>query len=500
MQAGGSGTIDETRSPTTAATGLGSGQAETAAEARLHMAINRLGLLHPGLCAREHTTLPQKLLIGTLLALLAAGLAASPIGTLYALGTLLNLVFVLTILLRLYAVLHLPSPRAASPVDGPAGEELPLYTILVPLLREERVVASLIRHLTALDYPSERLDIKLIFEAGDAATLDAARAVAPPAWFEFVIVPRGGPQTKPKALNYALEAARGDLVVVYDAEDRPDVDQLRKAASAFAAANERLTCLQAGLNYYNADVNGLTAQASIEYASLFGGLLPALQRLRLPIPLGGTSNHFRTDALRAVGGWDAFNVTEDADLGIRIARFGYRCEMLPSATLEEACRRPADWLRQRTRWLKGWLQTYLVHMRHPLLLARQLGARGFIGFQIVLGAQVLSLLAHPLFIVFMVFEAANGRLFGAPAGWFARLFWTLAVGNFIFGYLVSIGLGFATLRRAGLARLGPHLALMPLYWLAISLATFRALLHYLVRPFHWEKTEHGLDGDASGRG
>lgn len=464
----------------------------------LDEAIHGLDRRHPGFSAREGTLPAQRLLLWLLVAALAAGLLVSPVETLYGLGALLNLVFICSVLLRVHAALRLP-PETAGEQPTPAAEQLPVYSILVPLYREERVVAGLVRHLAALDYPRERLDICLILEQDDEATLAAARAVSPPDHFRFVVVPEALPRTKPKALNYALQQARGEFVVVFDAEDRPEPDQLLQAVAAFARADDRLACLQAPLDYYNAADNWLTRQAMIEYVSLFRGLLPALQRLRLPIPLGGTSNHFRAGVLRALGGWDAFNVTEDADLGMRLARFGYRCEMLDSATHEEACARGGDWLRQRTRWLKGWLQTYLVHMRRPLLLWRQLGAHGFFGFQIVLGAQVLSLLAHPVFMLFMLEEAANGRLFNDPAAWYGWPFWLLALGNLGLGYLSSIWLGAATLRRAGCSRLLPHLALMPLYWLAMSLAAFRALVHYVTKPFHWEKTAHGIsrfDDDA----
>lgn len=475
---------------------------------RLHRAIHGLGERFEGLSAREKTTYPQKLVLSFLFGLLAGGLVLSPIGTLYVLGGALNIFFLYSLLLRLYAASTLATGLVeGGPLEGVAplervfDEQLPIYTILVPLFREHRVVGQLIDNLLALDYPRDKLDIKLIFEENDEVTIAAARACAPPTCFEFVIVPSAQPQTKPKALNYALSGARGHYVVVYDAEDRPDTDQLRKAVAVFEQANEvhlpgegdrPLACLQAGLNHYNIDENWLARQFTIEYTSLFDGLLPALQRLDLPIPLGGTSNHFRTDVLEKIGGWDAFNVTEDADLGIRLMRFGYRCGVLSSTTYEEACCRPRDWVCQRTRWLKGWLQTYLVHMRHPVTLFRDLGARGFAGFQIILGAQVLSLVAHPIFIVFMISEAWRGHLFEMPYGVLSTVFWVLAIGNFILGYTVAIWLGFATLKRRAYGRLYGQLFLMPVYWLLISFATFRALVHYVVKPFHWEKTEHGL--------
>ncbi len=460
----------------------------------LYQAIHGLGDNYKDLSARDQTTYPQILVFAFFFGLLGGGMLLAPFATLYALGGVLNLLFLYSVLLRIAAVWAIPLLPGEKPQTGSLipDEKLPVYTILVPLFREQKIVGQLIENLLALDYPEDRLDIKLIFEQEDEETLRAARACASCAHFEFVIVPKASPQTKPKALNYALASARGDYVVVYDAEDRPQKDQLRKAVAAFRAGDADLACLQAGLNHYNIDENWLARQFTIEYTSLFDGLLPALQRLGLPIPLGGTSNHFRTELLRKIGGWDAFNVTEDADLGIRLVRFGYRCEMLPSTTYEEACCRPRDWVRQRTRWLKGWLQTYLVHMRHPVMLFNQLGARGFAGFQIILGAQVLSLIAHPIFIAFMIYGAFLGVLFDRPQGIFGLFFWTLAVGNFVFGYGVAIWLGFVTAKRRGLGRLYWQLPLMPFYWLLISFAAFRALIHYVIRPFFWEKTEHGV--------
>jgi glycosyltransferase XagB len=181
-----------------------------------------------------------------------------------------------------------------------------------------------------------------------------------------IVVPCGLPQTKPRALNYALCFARGSLLTIYDAEDIPDPRQLRRAAAAFAVLPQDTACLQAELVFDNANENWLTRQFTIEYAMLFGMILPALAAHRLPLPLGGTSNHFRIDALRRAGAWDAYNVTEDADLGIRLARLGFDTDTITSCTYEEANVSLRNWMRQRTRWMKGFLATWLVHMREPL--------------------------------------------------------------------------------------------------------------------------------------
>ncbi len=145
-----------------------------------------------------------------------------------------------------------------------------------------------------------------------------------PPHFEVIVVPQGSPQTKPRALNYALQFCRGSLLTIYDAEDIPEPNQLREVARKFSGAGEKLACLQAQLSFYNPNENWLTRQFTAEYATLFGLILPALAAHNLPLPLGGTSNHFRTRNLRQIGGWDPYNVTEDADLGLRLARLGYR--------------------------------------------------------------------------------------------------------------------------------------------------------------------------------
>ena len=222
------------------------------------------------------------------------------------------------------------------------------------------------------DYPRSKLDIKLVVERDDEAARRALKSLDLPARYEIVVAPSGLPATKPRALNVALPAARGALVVVYDAEDEPDADQLRLAAARFAA-EPYVHCLQAALTIDNAADSWISAMFAIEYATLFDLIDPGFAALDLPIPLGGTSNHFRVDTLKRVGGWDAWNVTEDADLGMRLASAGARVGALASSTTEEAPAEFAAWFRQRVRWQKGWMQTLIVHSRRPLRFARALG-------------------------------------------------------------------------------------------------------------------------------
>ncbi|MGH1350753.1 MAG: glycosyltransferase [Methyloligellaceae bacterium] len=460
---------------------------------------------HPYCSASRGMSLYQKFSLLTLLIASIASVIAFPEITLFAASILLSVLFFPVVWLRFQAcILTFKRPfntakagtelarswrHAASGLSSDAT--LPVYTLLVPIFKEKDVLFNLIQALLRLDYPAAKLDVKLIFEECDHETLDVAQSFCIPDHFEFIIVPDSQPRTKPKALNYAMQFARGDYVVIYDAEDQPEPDQLKKAVTAFRMAPESVACLQARLSFYNASENWLTRQFSIEYNSLFSGILPTLQSLDFPIPLGGTSNHFRMSALKKTGGWDAFNVTEDADLGMRLYRSGYTCRVLNSVTWEEATCSIKAWIPQRTRWIKGWVQTYVVHMRNPLRLYRQLGSRGFWGFQVTIGGFLMSAFIHPLFLAFLLFAFATNS-----TGVFWQLFqdpyWVISALNLIMGYSTAMCLGVIVSWQSGRKRLIPFVITMPLYWLLISCAAYRAFYQYFRNPFLWEKTTHGV--------
>lgn len=366
-------------------------------------------------------------------------------------------------------------------------EKLPFYTVMIPLFRESAVLPKLISSLKRIDYPADKLQIMLLFEEEDTEMIRDARLIDLPERFLRLIIPASQPQTKPKACNYAIQLARGDLLVVYDAEDNPPADQLRLAASFFCNSGDEVACLQAQLNFFNWHENWLTRQFAIEYGALYDLLLPALAKLGIPIPLGGTSTHFRTHALREVGAWDPFNVTEDADLGYRFAANGYKCGFFHSTTHEEANCEPMNWLRQRTRWLKGWMQTYLVRMRHPVTFYRTVGPLGFITFQIMMGGFITSALAHPIFYLMLLFES-DGLLSLDPGSGTAFYF----TATLLSGYVSTIAAGIAAvLVRRRFSLLLSCLA-TPFCWMLISVAAYRAAIQLITRPFHWEKTTHGL--------
>jgi glycosyltransferase XagB len=425
-------------------------------------------------------------LMGVLLALTIFALVPGAAIALSA--TLLCPLFLATAALRLSSVFYRRRSKRRS--NRPDDAELPIYTIICALYREANVAGDLVAAIRALDYPREKLDVKLVLEADDLETKRALDRLdlGPP--FEIIVAPAVGPRTKPKALNVALPLARGQFTVVYDAEDAPESDQLRLAVEKFMASDSRLACVQASLTIDNTADNWLARMFTADYAGQFDVFLPGLAALRLPFPLGGSSNHFRTAALRQIGGWDPYNVTEDADLGIRLYRLGYRASILPSATYEEAPARFVAWLKQRTRWYKGWMQTWLVHMRRPGALVRDLGPGGAVIFQLVLGCNVLAALVHPAFIIALccAFLAAPAPQAVAAITDVAPIF----AATILCGYASTIVLGLAGLARRGLVRHGWVLALTPLYWLLLSLAAWRAFFQLLSEAQRWEKTEHGL--------
>jgi cellulose synthase/poly-beta-1,6-N-acetylglucosamine synthase-like glycosyltransferase len=386
-------------------------------------------------------------------------------------------------------------------VDAIPDQELPPYTILVPLYREAHMVPELIRHLEELDYPKHLLDIRLLFEHDDPDTFAAAAALRLPYRYTFVRIPPVGPKTKPKACNYGLLGAKGEFVVIYDAEDRPEPDQLKKAVCAFRTLPPSVACLQAELQFHNGRGNLLTQWFTQEYSNWFGLLLPGLMALDVPIPLGGTSNHFRTAVLQEVGAWDPHNVTEDADLGIRLYKRGYRTAMLDAVTWEEANPHVGNWLRQRTRWIKGYMVTWIVHMRHPVRLLREMGVRGFLGFQsMVLGTALLPLLNlwfWGMLAWWLLWHPAWIRaLFPGPLYYMAALL--LWVGNFLFSYGQLVGMYAAAERRRRQRPrllthdLVPSAVLSPVYWLLITVAAYRAVWELVRSPYHWAKTHHGF--------
>ncbi|MGR3640095.1 glycosyltransferase family 2 protein [Alterinioella nitratireducens] len=342
--------------------------------------------------------------------------------------------------------------------DDPEPAQWPALTILLPVYREPSVIAELARAMRALDYPSP--EIVLLVEEDDQETR-AALDFWP---YRVLVVPDGKPRTKPRAVNYGLLHTRGEVVVIFDAEDRPAPDQPKRAVARMVADPD-CAVVQAVLA---CDHDGpLIARLwALEYAVLFRGVLPMLDWLGLPFLLGGTSQYLRRDALMEVGAFDAHNVTEDADLSLRLAR-NYAFHTVMSATGEEAPVTVTSWVKQRSRWLKGFCQTTMVHWKDDLPW------RARLAFALQLPVQLLCIASHPIGLAVMISD---------PDG-------PLAVMLFA-GYALTIITFMIAAYRSG--RRVRDAMVMPVYCCLHVVALVIAVVELVVAPSLWRKTTHGI--------
>lgn len=389
--------------------------------------------------------------------------------------------------LKTSSMIHVSDEEAMMLTD----EELPVYTVLLPVYDEPSIVSNLINGVGRLEYPTEKLEILLLVEEDDIATQTALLG-ADMQSVRIVLVPPSMPRTKPKACNYgmSLPDLKGEMVTIYDAEDIPDPLQLRRAVAAFRRVSPEIGCLQARLAYFNEQQNVLTRWFSLEYDQWFGVVLPAVQELRGVVPLGGTSNHMKAKVWREIGGWDEFNVTEDADLGVRLARHGYRTLILDSITLEEANSDVVNWIRQRSRWYKGYLQTMLVHLRSPSELRTTIGIGATLRLINMTGGVPLTAAVNLVFWFTMLVWVLGRPQFVAEV--FPPITYYICLVLFIVGAPLSVFVGLVVTQALGKPYLWWAALLAPLYWLLQSIAALKALYQLVFRPFFWEKTVHGL--------
>jgi cellulose synthase/poly-beta-1,6-N-acetylglucosamine synthase-like glycosyltransferase len=407
---------------------------------------------------------------------------------------------------------------------------LPDYAVLLPVHKEANMLRHLVTRINKLEYPRQRLHVLLLIESDDEETLAAAREIGlqfdtdpqggdgfgsgfagaaspapsahPLSHVTVVVIPPGGPKTKPNAMNVAMRKVTDlgcTFLTIFDAEDRPEPDQLLKAIGTFRLAPPELVCLQAELAFWNDDTNWVSALYWIAYKIHFVRFLPGLAKLGLPIPLGGTSNHFKVSALRDAAlpdgsVWDAHNLTEDADLGARLISAGYRIQLLTSVTLEEAPVNSRVVDKQQRRWKGGYLQTGLVHTRHPLRAIRRMGLVRWFCFNLLMLGTPFSFMINP------VFYALTLTYFVTRTHVITELFPTviyypslalLVVGNFVLVFeLILTCLEEANSTRGRYSLLW-YMMLAPLMWLWMSYSTYVATWELLTGKRGWHKTPHG---------
>ncbi len=442
-------------------------------------------------------SLAQKFIVWSLILAVIAGLIITPLATTLVIIGVLSAIYFIDVVFNIGVVLkslHFPPEIQiqTNEINSLNDKDLPIYTILCPLYREAEVLPNFLESIEKLDWPKEKLDVILLLEEDDKETVEEISRQKLPWYVRVLVTPDSQPKTKPKACNYGLAHAKGEYLVIYDAEDRPDADQLKKAYLGFRNSSEKVVCLQAKLNYFNPHQNLLTRFFTVEYSLWFDVMLPGLQSINTVIPLGGTSNHFRTKTLHELQGWDPFNVTEDCDLGVRIFKRGWSTAIIDSLTLEEANSNWGNWVRQRSRWLKGYMQTYLVHMRNPIEFILKNGWHAFV-FQLIIGARISFMLINPIlwlttisyFALYAYVGPAIEEIF--PSVIFYVAVFSLLVGNFSYIYNYMIG----AMKREHYS-LVKYVYLIPIYWLVASYAAAVAAYQLIVKPHYWEKTVHGL--------
>lgn len=470
--------------------------------AALVEAVDGLRSRFPDDSAAVAFTRPQKIIGVSLVAVVIACAVVWPTTTAAVLVSLMTVVYILALADRLLifgrglvnGALMIPAEQARAIPDA----ELPTYTVLVPAYNEPEVVGDLIANMHALDYPEDKVQVLLLLEADDDVTIDAASGLADDAMVTVVLVPPADPRTKPKACNYGLAFATGDIITIYDAEDEPDPLQLRRVAAAFAEADDDVVCIQGKLSFHNANDNILTRWFTADYGIWFGFLLPGIMASRSPIPLGGTSNHFRRSLLDEIGSWDPYNVTEDADLGVRIAARGYRTAVLDSVTMEEANVDGINWIRQRSRWYKGYMQTWLVHMRRPRRLLATLGPLSVYRFTLLLaGTPVIACVNMVFWLILLIWitgqPTAITALFPGPI-------YYLALISLVFGNSAAIYMNLIAIREDRRSGLFFSALLVPAYWAMMSVAAIKGMWQLITNPSYWEKTVHGLTAGGAKAG
>lgn len=453
--------------------------------------------LNPNSSALHTFTFSQKFAIFLMFLALVAGFLLNFLTTLKILVAGLSFIYFTDVVFNLFLILRsLQSPPEISPsaedLAALKDSDLPMYSILCPLYKEANILPHFLDAIAKMDWPKNKLDVMLLLEEDDVETVKAAQNMDLPKYVRIIVVPDSQPKTKPKACNYGLNFAKGEYLVIYDAEDIPDPLQLKKVFVGFQQSPDEIRCIQAKLNYHNPHQNLLTRFFTAEYSLWFDVVLTGLQSINTTLPLGGTSNHFKTADLIALQGWDPFNVTEDCDLGIRLFKKGYKTAIVDSVTLEEANSSWKNWLRQRSRWIKGYMQTYLIHMRHPVQFTRDHGLHALI-FQLTVGGKIAFMFINPfmwiLTLSYFTLNAVVGPAIESlyPSVVFYMAITSLLLGNFLFIYYYMIGV--AKREHWGVMK---FVFLVPIYWLAVSVAACIALKQLITNPHYWEKTLHGL--------
>ncbi|WP_194966725.1 glycosyltransferase [Rickettsia endosymbiont of Cardiosporidium cionae] len=377
----------------------------------------------------------------------------------------------------------IPSPTVMNIFN--TKKYFPVYTILIPMYKETEIIQSIIKSVMKLNYPTDRLDIKFIIESDDHSMIKALAILNIPKYIQVIKVPKSFPRTKPKALNYVMDYVIGEYLVIYDADDIPDPNQLLTVLDIFNKLDNQHVCVQTKLNFYNYDQNLLTRFLNLEYSLWFQYLIKGLNILNLPIPLGGTSNHFKTFVLRKIGGWDSYNVTEDADIGLRLYAKGYKTHVTTdTTTFEEAPFQIKNWLTQRSRWIKGFIQTLCIFIINASEY-KKLSVLEIISIYVFIGCSTYCFITMPMFIIFSIIVDKQNKFINSLCN--INILLTLSY------FYISAFVVVKDMYKGNWIKKSITILLWPVYFILHSIAAYKALIECIYFPFKWNKTLHKFD-------
>ncbi len=361
-------------------------------------------------------------------------------------------------------------------------KEFPLVTILVPLKQENEVIHQTFSAISNLNYPSSSIQGIIIVESTDTLTKKSIETSIIPDGFEVMEIPTLPPFTKGRAIQRALLVAKGKYITIYDAESRPEPNQVIKAVEILEKEKGK-TCLQSIIRIENAKENEITSFFASEFWDWYDKRMVNLHKRGIPFGLGGNSFFLATETLKEVGGWDPFNVTEDAELTVRLIKNNVDIKLMNSITHEACPSTMKNWIKQRTRWSKGLLTTSIIH-----LISGKFGFKGFTfkqWYHFWLRMYVGNLIPFFFAFIFILFLFQSFSYEN-----FVLVNIVLAI-NLVPSLIVSMWADKKNFNTMGIKiRIHNLFAVTLIYWGMYLWAGFRANYEFLFSPLKWHKTDH----------
>lgn len=365
-------------------------------------------------------------------------------------------------------------PLPVSSIDWPT------MTVIFPLKGEDAVIYDTIKAIKNLDYDKALMQVLVVVERTDLLTLETLSKINLPDYFELITIPSMPPFTKGRALLHAIDRVKGRYLTIFDAESRPEAAQMKKAAFYLMNSKEEVCC-QAKIRISNKSQNWITRNFATEYFEWFEFHLNKLSDKNLPFGLGGNSFYISTECLRKAGAWDAYNVTEDVDLSVRLIKQGVKLKILDSYTDESCPDSSTNWINQRTRWNKGLFITQLVHLKKSFFNPH-FSTRGWFSFWLRMFCGTLL----PFYNIYITLYIATSFR-NSYNSLFSKILW----GLFAVNLLLSLYVNHINYKKLGIRQSIVVSFLDVVKYLILNIfAGFTAFWEYFRAPMKWNKTVH----------